>query len=73
MSDASIHFPEKRGGWNAHRLENSPENVTVMVAEKSKAWRKKKKKKNSGVRSYSFLFLINHLLCVSQTAVQNGF
>ncbi len=29
MSDASIHFSEKWGGWNAHRLENSSENIST--------------------------------------------
>lgn len=36
MSDASFHFSEKRGGGNAHRLENSPENLSAAVAVESK-------------------------------------
>lgn len=68
MSQAPIHFPEKRGGWNAHRLENAPENLTVMVAEKSKM----RKNTHFFKCALSFLFLINHLACVRQTPVQNG-
>ena len=69
MSQAPIHFSEKRGGWNAHRLEISPENLTVMVAEKSKM----RKNTNFFKCALSFLFLIDHLAFVCQTAVQNVF
>lgn len=72
MSDASIHFPEKWGGWHGHSLENSSENFTAVFKEGDKLGEKGTFLKCC-LKAFFFNFLINHLVRILKKAVQNGF